>query len=62
MTTAIKLKKLQFGGYSTVSGQFKVYNYMGVWTVVEDFDGEETMTDFMTLTEAREFIAGQPTA
>lgn len=62
MTPAIKLKKLEFGGYRTENNQFRVFNYMGVWTVVEDFDGEETMTDFMTLAECREFIAGQPTA
>ena len=57
MTQTIKLKKLEFGGYRTADDKYRVFNYMGVWTVVEDEDGEETMTDFMTLAECREFIA-----
>ena len=62
MTQTIKLKKLEFGGYRTENDQVRVFNYMGVWTVVEDVDGEETMTDFMTLAECREFIAGKVAA
>jgi hypothetical protein len=58
----IKLKKLEFGGYRTADDKFRVFNYMGVWTVVEDNDGEEIMTDFMTLAECREFISEQVAA
>lgn len=58
----IKLKKLEFGGYGTADNKFRVFNYMGVWTVVEDNDGEEELTDFMTLAEAREFISGKVAA
>jgi hypothetical protein len=58
----IKLKKLEFGGYRTEDNKFRVFNYMGVWTVVEDNDGEEDLTDFMTLAEAREFITGKVAA
>ena len=58
----IKLKKLEFGGYRTENDKFRVFNCMGVWTVVEDVDGEETLTDFMTLAECREFIAEKASA
>lgn len=63
MTTAIKLKKNEFGGYRTEDGLFRVFNYMGVWTVCFDDEcGREDMHDFMTLTEAREFIAEKVSA
>lgn len=57
MTTALKLKKLEFGGYVSQDGKYRVFNYMNLWTVVEDINGSEEMTDFMTLSEARQYIA-----
>ena len=58
----ITLKKREFGGYRTENGKFEVHNYMGVWTVIENIDGDEgDYTDFLTLAEAREFIANQIT-
>jgi hypothetical protein len=62
MTQTIKLKKLQYGGYATRDGKFRVYNYMNIWTVIEDIDGEEDLFDFLTLAEAREFIAEKVSA
>lgn len=57
MTKSVTLKKVEAGRYETKDGRFSVVNYMGVWTVIE---GEyEEYTDFMTLAEAREFIAEQ---
>lgn len=56
--SAIKLKRLPHGGYATEDGKFRVFNYMDIWTVVESHWGEaEELTDFMTLAEAREYIA-----
>lgn len=56
----ISLKKREFGGYETKDGAFRVFNYMGVWTVCFDDEcGREDMRDFMTLTEAREFITAE---
>ena len=57
MTTALKLKKLEFGGYATKDGMFRIFNYMNVWTVVQDINGEEELTDFMTLSEARQYVS-----
>jgi hypothetical protein len=54
---SIKLKKNEFGGYSTENNDFRVFNYMGLWTVAENNLGVETLTDFMTLKQCREFIA-----
>lgn len=55
--SAIKLQRLPHGGYISPDGKFRVFNYMNLWTVVEDNDGEEEMTDYLTLAEAREYIA-----
>jgi hypothetical protein len=57
---SIKLQKIQAGQYKTADDQFQVINYMGVWTVIEgDYD---MYHDFLTLAEAREFIAEQVAA
>ena len=53
----ISLKKREFGGYETKDGAYRVFNYMGVWTVCfDDGYGSEDMRDFMTLAQCREFI------
>lgn len=57
MTKSVTLTKINAGNYETKDGRFSVVNYMGVWTVVENEPVE--YTDFMTLAEAREFIAEQ---
>ena len=60
MAKSVTLKKRTNGGYQTADGTYRVFNYMGVWTVCfDDKYGAEDMADFMTLAEAREFIAEQ---
>lgn len=57
---SIKLQKIQAGQYKTADDKFSVIDYMGVWTVIEgDYD---EFYDFMTLAEAREFIAERVSA
>jgi hypothetical protein len=52
---AIQLKKVNAGHYITGNGKYWILNYMGVWTV-GDIEHEEDYNDFMTLSEAREFL------
>ena len=54
----VRVKRINAGNYETIDGSFWICNYMGVWTVgAKDDEDSCHLLDFMTLAEAREFLA-----